>query len=144
MFCDTHGAPLFDGKYSSAEPDAEGRFSLQAVSPRVRFQASGSEFALDPVVVDTLQAAASGVRIVLRRGVAVTLRASLALGEARCVTLYRADGALLTTLTFRGFAPQQVRLVPGPYRVVIERDGKPAQERSFEVGEVPVEVAVGG
>ena len=74
------------------------------------------------------------------RGVPVTLCARLEPGDALRAKLYRNDGELLFAPTVRSSSPIPIRLVPGDYRVVIERDGADPDERSFVVGQEPMEV----
>jgi len=139
-----NGEPQFEGLRYQVEPDGDGRFEFAAATPLVRLQALSHEFAVDPLIVDARLAPADGLRVVVRKGVAVTLHAKLAAGESRHVRLRREDGVLLREFTFDSAEPQQIRLVAGSYRAIVDQDGANAIEKKFEVADAPVEVDVGG
>ena len=74
--------------------------------------------------------------------VKTVIAARLEPGDALRAKLYRNDGELLFAPTVRSSSPIPIRLVPGDYRVVIERDGADPDERSFVVGQEPVDVSL--
>jgi hypothetical protein len=51
---------------------------------------------------------------------------------------------LLREITLRSSAPEQIRLVAGSYRAIVDQDGTNAAEKKFVVADAPVEVDVGG
>jgi RNA polymerase sigma factor (sigma-70 family) len=138
------GEPQFDGGYVSVEPDRDGHFKLRASTPFLRLQPSSRDYAVDPLIFDARLAPANGLRYVVKHGVAVTLRAKLEGGATRRVRLRRSDGVLLRDLTLRGSTPEQIRLVPGSYRAVMDGEGTgAAAEKNFTVADAPVDVDVG-
>lgn len=138
------GEPQFDGSYLSVDPDRDGRFKFQATTPWLQLQPSSRDYAIDPLILDARLAPANGLKYVVKQGIAVTLRAKLEGGATRRVRLRRSDGVLLRDLTLGGAAPEQVRLVPGSYRAVMDGEGSgAATEKSFTVADAPVDVDLG-
>jgi hypothetical protein len=138
------GEPQFDGSYLSVEPDRDGRFKFQATTPWLQLQPSSRDYAIDPLIVDARLAPANGLKYVVKQGIAVTLRAKLAGAATRRVRLRRNDGVLLRDLILGGTAPEQVRLVPGSYRAVMDGEGSAAAtEKSFTVADAPVDIDLG-
>ena len=138
------GEPQFDGGSFRIEPDRDGRFKFRACTPSLRLQPSSRDFAVDPLIFDARLVPADGLRYVVKHGIVVTLRAKLDGGATRRVRLRRSDGVLLRDVTLRGSAPEQIHLVPGSYRAVLDGEGASAPtEKGFTVADAPVDVELG-
>ncbi len=139
---DTAGEAQLDGAHFVTECDAAGRFTLQASQPWIRLQVRPDDCATTWSRIDVAKAAIDGaeIRLVTHRGQQVTLQPSPGDDVQRRVEVRTADGELLGNFALDGAEPRRFQLLPGDYRLVIERDGADAKEIAFSVGDAPATI----
>jgi RNA polymerase sigma factor (sigma-70 family) len=120
-----------EGKFEVFPPVGPGRYVIQPYS---------QEWTRNPIEVDTRNGPVENLRIDLRPGTPVSLRAELESSEALLVHVRTFEGLPVVSRHFRGQDSERIRLDPGTYTLItVDSDGR-RTSASFEVGTSEVEV----
>lgn len=127
------------------DSNGDGHFALAELpTDGVLLQVQDPDWALDPSVLHLAPGVSTeNFELVARRGVPVTLKAQSEVDAEFTLVVRRSDGIAIWRSSGIGSSSDELRLVPGDYRVELSSPGRPATVRQFLVTEDPTTVDVG-